>query len=132
MAGLILHVLAGLFLVALLQLRGMDWRVQSAGFLGNLVPDIISFGAASLYYGTLDLSFLGRTPILQRVAAYSHGEFAFVFLAVFAVAVLLLYDAHVLRKRLFKEYEEIDVAVGLGILIHIVMDIFIVEQSALI
>ncbi|HLC66482.1 MAG TPA: hypothetical protein VJK52_02475 [Candidatus Nanoarchaeia archaeon] len=130
MPGALIHVAVGLLCAFIVHLRHFRLEFSNAIFIGNLLPDVIKFGAAMLYSRTLDPMKIDRGYLYQMLAENTSAYTVWFTIGFFLLAVLIfLYHFHVVQKRKMEEYAELWGFLLLGIIVHLVLDALFVEQG---
>ncbi|MFB6216683.1 MAG: hypothetical protein ABEJ72_06920 [Candidatus Aenigmatarchaeota archaeon] len=132
MAGAILHIISAFLVSGLIYGYGYAREFVFAGFIGALFPDIFKYFILGVYYGNLDIMYILRTPIWKGMKEITLWEINLTFGLLFAGIALLFYEIHVLNEKNFWEVEKIDYFLVLGILVHLVIDLFWIESGYLI
>jgi len=126
MAGLVPHVLVGLILAFLVYWKFRHRDFSIAIFTGNLLHDIFGFTYIPFVIGTLD-----PYKIIES-AMFSNRDSVFLLLWLLIQSIFILFFIFfrkLLRKKEYKELEYNIAFLLLGIIIHTIMDIFIIEQG---
>lgn len=130
MPGALIHVVVGLLCALVVHLRHFRLEFSNAIFIGNLLPDVIKFGAAMLYSKTLDPMRVDRSFLYQTLAENTSAATIWFTIGFFLLAMLLfLYHYHIVQKKRLEEYAELYGFLLLGILIHLLLDAFFIEQG---
>jgi hypothetical protein len=129
MPGLILHVVAGLATAAVVYFlfRRRDFSVSA--FSGNLLPDIIGALYAAIIIGSINPAVVLHSDPWFSFEKSTAIQAAWVtFQAIFVVA-FWIFHTKVRKRKLHYEREGNIAMLLLGYMIHIVMDIYIIEQG---
>jgi hypothetical protein len=130
MAGALTHLLAGIICMAIIHIIHFKWEYSLAAFVGNFVPDVITLGVSAVAQSTMDIFNLRQDPLyfyLHGVTSNMENWFALGFF-IFG-ATLLLYHFHHIKKKKMEEYDELYAFLLLGIIVHLILDVLIIEKS---
>ncbi|MFA4960244.1 MAG: hypothetical protein WC548_01125 [Candidatus Pacearchaeota archaeon] len=129
MAGLLTHLLvssAGFLMVFYL-----SKKIYAATFsLGQLVPDLLDFGIAGIKQGSLNPSTIIHSPWFNPLKIFGHSFFNWLVIAL--IIFTLIYFLYKLEK--ISKNKLIMAAITIifflcGILIHIILDLAIIEAN---
>lgn len=138
MAGLLTHLTIGLigFVVISLLFKRKYWRYVYGAtfFIGQLMPDIIKFGVTGLYIENFSFSAIFKSPLFYTLDNYfGYHEAGFFFWILLAVFSLIFFSGLAFFKFMKKkEAEGIIIATilfSIGALIHLVIDLFVIEKN---
>src|SRR3989344_550789 len=130
MPGALIHVAVALLCALVVHLRHFRLEFSNAIFIGNLLPDVIKFGAAMLYSRTVDPMAIDRGWLYRTLAEQTSAYTVWFTLGFFLLALLIfLYHFHIVQKKKMEEYAELWGFLLLGILTHLVLDAFFTEQG---
>ncbi len=130
MAGLLTHLIISslLFLIAVVLFRKL--RYGFAIFIGQLVPDLIKFGVTGIKLKTASPDTIINDGLFWKLEALTSSYHTWVNLGVFILsASLFLYYLKKLKKEQVKEINLSYLLLVIGVAIHLVIDIFIIEKS---
>ncbi len=130
MPGVILHILIGLLSAAIVHKRHMRLEFSIAVFLGNLVPDAITFGISAVVQGTIKVFSIKQDSLFSKLVSTAYSPSNWFTLGFFLLLLTtFLYHYHVIKKKKLWEYEELYVFLLIGILTHLIMDVLIIEKG---
>lgn len=130
MAGLLTHVIAGLFCTIVVHIIHFNWKYSSSIFIGNLFPDIIKFGIVAVRDFTLNIYSITKTNLYKILEQQSSMATNWLTLGFFVFAVTaFLFHFHIIRKKTMEDYDLLYVFLIIGVLLHLVMDVMILEAS---
>jgi hypothetical protein len=134
MPGALVHIAAGLITAFIVHRIHFKWEFSYAIFIGNLLPDIIKFGITGLTQGNLHPGTINMRTDIFRFLSETTSSYNFWFtIGFFVVATAaLLYHYHVIKKKRMEEYDELYGFLLMGIILHLIMDVFIHESGWLI
>ncbi|MFZ3149336.1 MAG: hypothetical protein WA137_09865 [Methanothrix sp.] len=130
MAGALVHLLAGIICLAIIHIIHFKWEYSLAAFVGNFAPDVIKFGVSAVAQSTMDIINIRQDPLylyLSGVTSNTENWFTLGFF-VFG-ATLLLYHFHHIKKKKMEEYDELYAFLLFGIIVHLIMDVLIIEKG---
>lgn len=130
MAGGLVHIGAGMLCAVIVHLIHFKWEYSYAVFIGNLLPDALRQGLTAIKQGTLDVFYVQRDTFFKFLSTTTHDwnnwlTFGFFILAV----VLFLYHYHVIKKKKMEEYSELYGFLLAGIIIHLILDVLVIENG---
>jgi len=130
MGGVITHLIVALLCAILVQLIHFKWEYSLAIFVGNFLPDVIKVGITALKLSTLNLytittdqAYLGLRALTSDIGNWLTWGFFIIGLT------LLLYHFHYIKKRTMKEYDELYIFLILGVIVHLIIDMLILEHT---
>jgi hypothetical protein len=128
MAGLLIHLIAAVIsaVIAYFIFKKRDYI--AAIFIGNFIPDIIAFGYASIMSWSLNPYTVLQSPAWTLDNFYVTQSFWIFFQALF-ITSFLLFHVYVKKKKPNYEMEGILALFLFGFLIHMMMDMFILEHG---
>lgn len=130
MPGALIHIGIALLSALIVHYKHFRLEFSNAIFLGNLLPDVIKFGAAMLYSGTLDPMKIDRGFLYQTLAEKTSTSTIWFTLGFFFLALLLFfYHYHIVQKKRMEEYAELSGFFLVGVITHLILDALIVEQG---
>ena len=131
MAGGIVHISAAILCAVAIHMIHFKWEYSYAIFIGNLLPDAMKFGLTALKQSTLDMFHVQKSDAFYKFMSNNTSDWSNWFsLGFFVLAVsLFLYHYHFIKKKRLEEYSELYGFLLAGILIHLVIDIFVIEKG---
>jgi len=133
MPGAIVHVLVGIFAALIVHFTHRKLEYSLAIFLGNLLPDFITFGFTALKQMTFDVFNIEQDAFYHNLVSWTYNPANWFMMGFFVLGLaLFLYHYHFIKKKRFEEYAELYGFLLAGILIHLILDLLIIEQGALI
>ncbi|MCK4649602.1 hypothetical protein KAT36_00055 [Candidatus Pacearchaeota archaeon] len=129
MPGVLSHVsvaVAGFVVIWLLS----NWKYGFGFFVGTLIPDSIKFGIPAIRLQTASFAKMMTDPLYGPLHVYTHSVWTWVALCVFVVFVgFLLFRVRWVSWERFRIWVFINVSFLVAIVIHLIMDHFIIEKS---
>jgi hypothetical protein len=130
MAGLLTHLIICLvgFVLAWVILK--SWKYGALFVLGQLIPDLISFGIPGIKIGSADPMVIMSEQLFSNLALFTHNAFHWIIFAVIAwVIALLLYSFKKIGKEKFANSILAIVCFITGVVLHLIIDKLIIEKS---
>ncbi len=130
MSGLIPHLVIGLIAAFIVHMVHFKLEYSLAVFIGNLLPDIITFGGSAVKQLTISIFTVEHDAFYKFLSVTTLNPVNWFGLGFFIFAVsLFLYHYHYIQKKTMEEYDELYLFLLGGILIHILVDILILEHG---
>ena len=131
MAGGLAHIGVGLLCAIIVHTIHFKWEYSYSVFIGNLLPDALKFGLTGIKQGTLDLFRVQKSDEVYKFLSATTSDWSNWFSIGFFIlaTALLLYHYHVIRKKKMEEYSELYGFLLAGILIHLIIDVLIIERG---
>ena len=130
MAGLLVHLFAASLCALVVHLVHFNWRYSGAAFIGNLLPDIIKFGFTCIKQLTWKFWDVNYDDAMywfwDSMTHTQKSNWLVLGFFVFGVSAYLFHH-HVIKKKTMEEYDLLYVFLLIGILIHLVIDAFVIE-----
>jgi len=138
MAGLLTHLVisfVGFIIIAFL-FKTRIWRYVYGGafFIGHLMPDVIKFGITGIYIKDFSYRAILKSPLFFTLDNYfGYHEAGFFFWIMLSAFSLILFSAlaffKFMKKTKAREFIFATILLSVGALIHLVIDIFIIEKN---
>lgn len=130
MPGALTHIGVGILAAIVVHLIHFRLEFSLAMFSGNLLPDTLKFGFSAIKQMTFNVFGVEQDAFYQTMAAITSNP-TYWFTAGFFIFGLgaLLYHFHFIKKKTMEEYDELFVFLLIGVLIHIILDIFFIETG---
>jgi hypothetical protein len=134
MAGALVHVFVGIFFAVVVHIVHFKLEFSLAIFIGSLLPDVIKFGITGFSQKNLNPCTVNIRSGPFRFLGGLTGSYNFWFTVGFFVLAmtLFLYHYHVINKKKMEEYDELYGFLLVGIIIHLILDSFVIETGCLI
>lgn len=136
MAGLLTHL--GISLLGFLIIYSTFYKskpknkiIYGLGFaFGNLAPDLVDFGILSIKTGSLNPDKIMANPLFHTLALLGHTFSNWLILAVIIIAIAwLLYELRKISKKTFVMIIILMILILIGVMIHLKLDIMIIETN---
>jgi hypothetical protein len=125
MAGFLVHLLAAVICAGVINLIHFKFEYSLAAFVGSFVPDLIKYGATALKLGTVESTGITQDIFYQRLdLTFSNSGIWFSLGFLLFGLFLLLFHFHVIKKKKMEEYDELYTFFLIGILVHLLIDVF--------
>ncbi len=130
MPGAIVHIVVGLLSAAIVHWKHGKPEFSLAIFIGNLVPDAITFGISAVVQGTIKVFSIKQDNLFSKLVSTAYSPSNWFTLGFFLLLLTtFLYHYHIIKKKKLWEYEELYVFLLIGILTHLIMDVLIIEKG---
>lgn len=130
MAGLLTHLFVGFLCALIVHVVHLNWKYSFAVLFGNLLPDIIKFGIVAIRDRTLDVYRIARTDLFRVLEQQSSLPTNWLALGFFIFGVTaFLFHYHMIRKKTMEDYDLLYVFLILGVFLHLILDVMILETS---
>lgn len=131
MAGLLIHLTIALLSLLIVHFIHFKWEFSWAIFIGNFIPDVIKFGVSAIKQGTFSILDIKKDYLYQSLSSTTSTYQNWFTLGFFILGLsLLLYHFHYIKKKKMEEYDELYVFLLIGIIIHLILDVLILENGA--
>ena len=130
MPGALTHVVVGLLLAIGVHIIHLKLQYALSIFVGSLLPDIIKFGFTALKQLTFNIFAVTQDSFYQFLAKItsSYANWFTVGFFIFGTT-LLLYNHHYIQKKKMEEYDELYMFLLAGIIVHLILDVLIIENG---
>jgi len=129
MAGLTTHLIIALIGGLIILFSFKQWKWGLGFFIGQLAPDSIRFGITGLFNGTLDFGKIITKPLFWTLSFTHYYSAWTLFFALIFVVLYFLLKKKKINKKQFKEWFIADAILLLGVIVHLIVDKFIIEKS---
>ena len=130
MAGLLTHLSIALvgFIIGTFIFK--NYKYGLAFLLGQFMPDLISFGITGTFQKSLNPSIIMTNKLFASMAFLGHTFIHWIVfgLIVFAI-ILILYKTKKITKEKYKTLFFMLIFFLIGIAIHLIVDVFVIETS---
>jgi len=130
MAGLLTHLIISfvLFVIGLIIFRKLLYGFSIA--IGQLVPDVVKFGVTGIKLKTLSPSLIMKDSLFWKLESLMSNYYTWVILGIFIVLFsFFLYYSRKMKKQGLKEINWSYFLFVIGVIIHLVVDLVIIEHS---
>jgi hypothetical protein len=130
MAGAFAHLFAAILCLAIIHLIHFKREYSLAAFVGNFIPDAIKLGVSAIAQFTMNIFSVRQDSLYFLLDGVTSKAGNWLSLGFFLFGVmLLLYHFHYIKKKKMEEYDELYVFLLIGIIIHLILDVLIIEQG---
>jgi hypothetical protein len=131
MGGVATHIGAGLIIGLIVHLIHYRLEFSLMVFIGNILPDAIRQTLTAIKQGTIAIFAVDSSdPFFKSLATVTHSPTNWALTGIFVISALgFLYHFHYIKKKTWKEYDEVVVFLILGVLIHLILDVLVIEKS---
>lgn len=129
MAGLLVHAAIGVLfgLIAYLIFKRKDYPI--AVFIGNLLPDFIGAGYASLMTMSINPSIVLNSAVWFSIDKYYVTQSFWIFLEATFIMLYLFFHVYVKKRKPHHELEGNLALLLFGFITHMMMDMLIIEHG---
>lgn len=130
MAGLLSHLAIAFFgaLIILVFTRKIYFSLLF--IVGHLIPDVLKFGLAGLKLNSIDYFLIVRDPLFHKIDLLASNYH--LWISAMLLVIGASYFLFCLRKIKKDNMKNIALGTGffiIGVLIHLIIDIFIIEKN---
>lgn len=130
MPGVLTHTIVAIVCLIVVHLIHFKWEYSYSIFIGNFLPDVIKFGFSGIKQGTLAIFKVKKDSFYQFLSILTSNPANWFTIGFFIFGTtLLLYHFHYIKKKGMEEYDELYVFLLIGIIIHLILDVLIIETS---
>jgi hypothetical protein len=130
MPGVLTHTIVAIICLIIVHRLHFKWEYSYSIFIGNFIPDVIKFGFSVIKQGTFAIFKINHDSFYQFLNTITSNPANWFTLGFFILGTtLLLYHFHYIKKKKMEEYDELYVFFLIGIIIHLILDVLIVESS---
>lgn len=130
MAGLLTHlgISSVLFIIVLIIFRKFWYGF--AIFIGQIIPDAVKFGITGIKLGTFSPSLILKDDLFWKLESLMSNYHTWVSLGIFIVlSSFFLYYIRKMKKQQLKDINWSYLLFVIGVIVHLVIDVFIIEHS---
>lgn len=99
-------------------------------FFGAILPDLVDFGVLGIKMGSVDPSEIMRHPLFDTLANFGHTFQNWAIIAlIFCAVMLFIYEVDKISKKNLITVLVATALLLLGILVHLRIDILVIETS---
>jgi hypothetical protein len=130
MAGLLTHLIIAMVGFSVFAVGLKSWKYGAAFVLGHLIPDLISFGVTGIKQGSANPGVIMTNPLFSPLALISHSPVTWIiFGMVFFAIVLFLHNGKKISRATFKIWLVVIISFLTGLVVHLIIDLKIIETS---
>ena len=134
MAGLITHVAISAVLFFVIFIFSKKWYYGASAFLGQLMPDIIKFGITGIVIKSFSYREILKNQLFYTLDHYTGyyfaGYFFWTMLSVFsALFFSMLVSFKFIKKQRAKQIVIFTIIFSISAIMHLILDIFIIERN---
>ena len=130
MAGLLTHlgISTLLFLIALIIFKKFWYGF--AIFIGQIIPDAVKFGMTGIKLGTTSPNIIIKDALFWELESLMSNYYTWVGLGIFIVLFsFFLYYFRKMKKQQFKDINWSYLLFVIGVITHLIIDMFVIERS---
>jgi len=130
MPGLLTHLSVAFAGFILVSVFSRSWKYGLAFVIGQLIPDTIKFGIPGVMFKTANFHEILSKPLFWTLNYYTHHVIFWVIFCVLVFAIIFaLYKLEKISKDKFKKWLIANAIFFMSIVIHLILDAFIIEKS---
>ncbi|MDD5149110.1 MAG: hypothetical protein PHC28_01335 [Flavobacterium sp.] len=130
MGGLLTHLAIASFGAGIFWLILKRYYYGLAFFVGHLIPDLLDFGITAIIKKSLSPAVIMTSPYFRPLALFGHTFSNWLIIAVILLAIIfLLYKFKKISKSKFSAIIISVILVLSGIIVHLIIDKFVIERS---
>lgn len=130
MAGLLTHLaISSLLFIIVIAIFKKLWYGFFI-FIGQIIPDVIKFGITSVKLQTLNIDRIIQDSLFQELESLMNNYYTWVILGIIIILLSFsLYYFEAIKKHQFKQINWSYLLLVLGIIIHLMIDMLVIETS---
>jgi len=130
MPGVLTHLSVALIGLSSIYLFTDSWKHGFAFAFGHIIPDAIKFGIPGIELKTFSFDRIILNPLFWTLNHYTHSFYYWsILLFGFLVILFLFYRLNKIKFDKFKFLVFFSLFVYLGAIIHLILDLLIIEKS---
>ena len=130
MAGLLTHLIISSVLLAIVMIISRKWVYGVSIFIGQIIPDAVKFCITGIKLRTFSPNLILKDDLFWTLEGLMSNYHTWVILGIFIVlSSFFFYHLKDLKKESLKEINWGYLLFVIGITIHLVIDVFIIEKS---
>ncbi|MDD5192286.1 MAG: hypothetical protein PHH54_01065 [Candidatus Nanoarchaeia archaeon] len=130
MAGLLTHLGVSLALMIIVMIVSRKWLYGISIFIGQIIPDAIKFGITGIKLRTFSPVMILRDKLFWKLEAFGSDYHTWVIIGLFVIfSSFFLYYIKRLKKEQVKEINWAYLLFVIGVAVHLIIDIFIIEHN---
>ena len=130
MAGLLTHLGISTLLFIMVIIVFKKFWYGFAIFIGQIIPDAVKFGVTGIKLGTTSPNIIIKDALFWELESLMSNYYTWVGLGIFIVLFsFFLYYSRKMKKQQFKDINWSYLLFVIGVIIHLIIDIFIIETS---
>jgi hypothetical protein len=129
MPGLLTHLIVSAIGFLLASLIFRNWKYGAAFVTGQLIPDVVRFGVTGLVNGTLNFGEITSKPLFWTLSFTHYSLTWSVVFALIFVVLFCLYKSKKIKLKQFRQWFVMNLIFLTAVMIHLLLDILIIEKS---
>jgi len=130
MAGLLTHLAVSLILFLIVVVLFRKFWYGFAVFIGQIIPDAVKFGITGIKLRTLSPNIIIKDALFWKLESLMTDYYTWVILGIFIVmASFFLYYLKKLKKQQVSDIRWGYLFFIIGVVIHLIIDVYIIEKS---
>ena len=132
MPGLLTHLIVALVGAVIIYLIS-NWKFGVCFAFGHIIPDVIKFGIPGMKMRTMSFYEIVASDMFNQIRVYSDSFLVWILVCLFVLVILFgLYKLGKMTKKKFYKLSLGTLIILSGVILHLTMDIFIIEKNYLI
>lgn len=129
MPGLLTHLIVALVGTVIIYLVS-NWKFGVCFAFGHIIPDVIKFGIPGIKMKTTSFYEIVASDIFNQIRVYSDSFLVWIIICLFVLVILFWrYKLEKITKKKFYKLSLGSLIILSGVIIHLILDIFIIEKS---
>lgn len=134
MAGLTTHIVISISLFLAIFIFSKKWYYGASAFFGQLMPDIIKFGITGIVIESFSYREILKNPLFYTLDHYTGYYFAgYFFWSMLSIFSLLFFSMLVsfkfIKKKRARQIVISTIIFSISAIIHLILDILIIEKN---
>ena len=130
MPGLLTHLSVALVGAVIIYLVSKNWKFGMCFAFGHVIPDVLKFGIPGIKMKTISFYEIVASDMFRQIGAYSDSFLVWIFVCLLLIVVLFwLYQSGKITKKKFYKLSLGALIILSGVILHLILDIFIIEKS---
>ncbi len=130
MAGLLTHLGISLALLVITMIISRKWMYGFSIAIGQLIPDAVKFGITGIKLRTFSPNLILKDDLFWTLEGLMSNYHTWVILGIFIVlSSFFLYYLRKMKKQQLKDINWSYLLFVIGVIVHLVIDVFIIERS---
>ena len=130
MPGLLTHLIVAFVGAVIIYLVSKNWKFGVCFVFGHIIPDVIKFGIPGIKMKTMSFYEIVASDMFNQIRVYSDSFLVWILVCLFLIVVLFgIYKLGKITKKKFYKLSLGTLIILSGVILHLILDIFIIEKS---
>jgi len=130
MAGLLTHLGISLALLIIVMIVSRKWMYGFSIAIGQLIPDLLKFGITGIKLWTISPSIIVKDNLFWTLEAFGSNYHTWLNIGILILSLsLFFWYMKKIKKEQVREINWAYLLFVIGIAVHLIIDIFIIETS---